>query len=185
MSFRKAKHANPLQAAGNDDDTSEKISGVKPWINGGYLVSTGIRALDDLVGGGQGLGTILTIESDNISSYSDTVLSYGIAQALSSGHRVLVITDCISSSEEISASLPYNQNVKVDSEDMCLLQQRKHQEAADTDNGASNSNLAESDICGSDAATATETGLKIAWQYEKYISKGRFWRDRCLHSDQL
>lgn len=170
MSFRRAKQNNAPHSV--DDRGATKISGIKPWINGGYLVSTGIRALDDLVGGGQGLGTVFAIESDSISSYGETILSYGIAQALSSSHRVLVITDCISSSEEISASLPYNQNFPAEAEDAKVLPPSKHKETTCTDEVAPLSDPAENSISGGDIVLRTETGLKIAWQYEKYVSKG-------------
>lgn len=174
MSFRRAKQQNAPHSTDIDDGSAKKISGVKPWINGGYLVSTGIRALDDLVGGGQGLGTVLTIESDSISSYGETILSYGIAQALSSGHRVLVITDSISSTEEISACLPYNQNFPAEPEDTKLLPPSKHEETVCNDEGASILDPAENVISVGDIAMKRETGLKIAWQYEKYLPTGQF-----------
>jgi hypothetical protein len=44
MSFRKA------QKSGATD--SQRIRGVKPWINGQFLASSGNRDLDQILGGG-------------------------------------------------------------------------------------------------------------------------------------
>jgi PAXNEB protein len=171
MSFRRAKKSAASSPLIEKADVQKNISGVKPWINGGYLVSTGNRVLDDLFGGGQGLGTVLMLESDCFSGYAQTFLSYNVAQAVSSGHSVLVITDSISSPESIASLLPYNQNVGRGSEsDDAPIQQ--------TDKNDSESHLEvsscsdESHSCNSDCKPDPASGLKIAWQYEKYVVKG-------------
>ena len=178
MSFRRAKPSNSTASAAGDSDETRKISGVKPWINGSYLVSTGNRDLDELIGGGQGLGTALMVESDSFSNYGESILSYGVAQALSSGHKVLVLTDCLCTAESFAATLPYNQNISKSSETrepkhLRPASSREYDEeqvapATVTERNPDNS----SDDTVERAKKADDSGLKIAWQYEKYVTKG-------------
>lgn len=171
MSFRRAKQSTASPLSGEEADVQKQVSGVKPWINGGYLVSTGNRVLDDLIGGGQGLGTVLMVESDSFSGYGESILSYSIAQALSSGHSVLVITDYISSPERIASLLPYNQNVGVGLESDDTLISRIDANGSES-HGEVTSSSDESTNSNSDCKSDPALGLKIAWQYEKYVVKG-------------
>lgn len=174
MSFRRAKPVTSKTSPEGDHDEIRKISGVKPWINGSYLVSSGNRKLDDLVGGGQGLGTIMMIESDCFSNYGESILSYGVAQALSSGHKVLVITDSSQSPESLVSMLPYNQNVgksiansfpkKISNHDEIVSGQIGPVTTSNSDNDRSTVPVI--------LSRPDEFGLKIAWQYEKYVVEG-------------
>ncbi|KNE70121.1 hypothetical protein AMAG_15096 [Allomyces macrogynus ATCC 38327] len=58
--------------------------------NGQVLVSTGIASLDDLLGGGQPLGTVLVLDEDVGTGYATLAMQYSLAQALVHGHHVLV-----------------------------------------------------------------------------------------------
>ncbi|KNE66763.1 hypothetical protein AMAG_11258 [Allomyces macrogynus ATCC 38327] len=58
--------------------------------NGQVLVSTGIASLDDLLGGGQPLGTVLVLDEDIGTGYATLAMQYSLAQALSHGHHVMV-----------------------------------------------------------------------------------------------
>jgi PAXNEB protein len=170
MSFRRAKQSAASSPLGEKADVQKQVSGVRPWINGGYLVSTGNRALDNLFGGGQGLGTVLMLESDCFSGYADTILSYNVAQAVSSGHSVLVITDSISSPEGIASLLPYNQNVGKGLESDTPIQTTDENDSES--HGEVSSCSDKSHSCNSDCKSDPASGLKIAWQYEKYVVKG-------------
>ena len=174
MSFKRAKKSAVKTPEGSNDSKIKKVSGVKPWLNGGYLVSTGNRALDDLVGGGQALGTMLMIESDDLSCYGETILNYGIAQALSSGHDVLVMTDYFSSPESVSSTLPYNQNI---GKGLTLTESCQMTQSNDGDKTSEDSDTPVPSSPGSNETSLrsganTESGLKIAWQYEKYMMQG-------------
>lgn len=172
MSFRRAKQSVASSPTGEKADAPKQVSGVKPWMNGGYLVSTGNRVLDDLFGGGQGLGTVLMLESDSFSGYTESLLSYNVAQAMSSGHNVLVITNSISSPEKVASLLPYNQNIGKGTEaDETPVQ--KSDENVSESHGDVSSCSDESHSCNSDCNSDPASGLKIAWQYEKYVVKGR------------
>jgi elongator complex protein 4 len=150
------------QSTGATVGTAKPV-GAKPWINGGYLVSSGNRQLDELIGGGQALGTLLFIEADCFSSYSDTFIGYGLAQALGLGHNVFLGSFDATASARIIESLPFNQNLSrtetgVDS-------------TAAPDKTGDNVKTHESS---SEPQTNDHSAahLKIAWQYQKYIKDG-------------
>ncbi|KAJ1915327.1 Elongator subunit elp4 [Mycoemilia scoparia] len=54
------------------------------------LTSTGIPSLDDVLGGGLPVGSILLVKEDRQSEYSRTVLSYFLSQGIASEHKILV-----------------------------------------------------------------------------------------------
>ncbi|KAJ2492387.1 Elongator subunit elp4 [Coemansia sp. RSA 2050] len=55
------------------------------------LVSTGVPALDDVLGGGLPVGGVLLIEQDRQTGYSNTLLSYFASQAIAAGHKLCII----------------------------------------------------------------------------------------------
>ena len=167
-SFRRAVQAEqPSSCAVAGPSTaatvgSAKPVGAKPWINGGYLVSSGNRQLDELIGGGQALGTLLFIEADCFSSYGETFIGYGLAQALSLGHNVFLGSFDDTASARIVQSLPFNQNLS----------------RAETGDVASDKDKQGGDKETHESASEPQTNdpsaahLKIAWQYQKYIKDG-------------
>lgn len=58
--------------------------------NGQLLISTGVPSLDDILGGGQPVGTIMLIKEDRATTYAQLLLKYYIAQGIASGHHVAV-----------------------------------------------------------------------------------------------
>ena len=179
MSFRRAKPSSTSPSGAGDYAEPRKAAGVKPWINGSYLVSTGNRNLDDLIGGGQGLGTALMMETDSFSNYGESLLSYGVAQALSSGHKVLVLSDSSLTAQNIALALPYNQNVGTISKVTNGQEQLLKTVSTDESDGEikegppSDGKTSDSeDKTGRADKGESGSGLKIAWQYEKYVMKG-------------
>ncbi|GAA5850294.1 hypothetical protein JCM9279_006518 [Rhodotorula babjevae] len=70
----------------------QPLSGTRPSpYNAAPLVSTGLTALDDLLGGGLPLSTSLLVEADSPTSYADLVLRYWVAQGLECAQDVLVV----------------------------------------------------------------------------------------------
>ncbi|KAJ2686863.1 Elongator subunit elp4 [Coemansia spiralis] len=55
------------------------------------LVSTGVPALDDVLGGGLPVGGVLLIEQDRQTAYSNTLLSYFASQAIAAGHKLCIV----------------------------------------------------------------------------------------------
>ncbi|XP_006864921.1 PREDICTED: elongator complex protein 4 [Chrysochloris asiatica] len=67
------------------------IAGTRPSVrNGQLLVSTGLPALDQLLGGGLAVGTVLLIEEDKYNIYSPSLFKYFLAEGILSGHTLLV-----------------------------------------------------------------------------------------------
>lgn len=67
------------------------IAGTRPSVrNGQLLVSTGLPALDQLLGGGLAVGTLLLIEEDKYNIYAPLVFKYFLAEGIINGHTLLV-----------------------------------------------------------------------------------------------
>lgn len=56
------------------------------------LTSTGIASLDDMLGGGLAMGSILLIKEDRFSQYAKLILQYAVAQGLAHSHSVSYIS---------------------------------------------------------------------------------------------
>ncbi|KAF7728843.1 Elongator subunit elp4 [Apophysomyces ossiformis] len=55
--------------------------------NGQLLISTGVPSLDDILGGGLPVGTVLLVKEDRATSYAQLLLKYFLAQGIASGHN--------------------------------------------------------------------------------------------------
>ncbi|XP_054441938.1 elongator complex protein 4 [Pteronotus mesoamericanus] len=81
------------RANGTDSGGSRLVSiaGTRPSVrNGQLLVSTGLPALDQLLGGGLAVGTVLLIEEDKYNIYSPLLFKYFLAEGIINGHTLLV-----------------------------------------------------------------------------------------------
>lgn len=78
--------------------TTIPISGTKPSpFNSLPLLSTGLAALDDLLGGGLPLSASLLIESDVATSYADLLFKFWLAQGIECKQDLLLVSsglDC-------------------------------------------------------------------------------------------
>ncbi|XP_071974683.1 elongator complex protein 4 isoform X5 [Engystomops pustulosus] len=67
------------------------IRGARPSVhNGQLLVSTGVPSLDHILGGGLAVGTLLLIEEDTYSTYSNLLLKYFLAEGVVNRHEVFI-----------------------------------------------------------------------------------------------
>uniref|UniRef100_A0A2I3GIP4 Elongator complex protein 4 n=1 Tax=Nomascus leucogenys TaxID=61853 RepID=A0A2I3GIP4_NOMLE len=81
------------RASGTNDSGPRLVSiaGTRPSVrNGQLLVSTGLPALDQLLGGGLAVGTVLLIEEDKYNIYSPLLFKYFLAEGIVNGHTLLV-----------------------------------------------------------------------------------------------
>lgn len=79
-------------------------AGCKPSIyNNQTVVSSGVAAIDFLLGGGVPLGSLVLIEEDELRTYSDLLLRYFTSEGILCGHRVVA---CVSLSEDFLRQLP-------------------------------------------------------------------------------
>ncbi|KAM8939994.1 elongator complex protein 4 isoform 2-T2 [Pelodytes ibericus] len=84
--------------AGNETSFRRKVRGKLPAIrgtrpsvhNGQLLLSSGVPSLDHILGGGLAVGTLLLIEEDMYSTYSNLLLKYFLAEGVVNGHEVYV-----------------------------------------------------------------------------------------------
>ncbi|KAF9914453.1 Elongator subunit elp4 [Lobosporangium transversale] len=60
--------------------------------NGQVLISTGIPSLDDILGGGLPLGTILLVQEDRQTSYGQLLLKYFLRQGVVAGDKCVVVS---------------------------------------------------------------------------------------------
>ena len=141
------------QGLSPSSDTSKQPSllGSKPWLNSQSLVSTGLRQLDNILGGGLALGSIFHIdEDDQFGLYSDIVMGYSIAESISTGCITLLVVHDAFDSSRILSSLPYNLSIK----------------DVDCSQSVEEIPQAPPEVL----VTEPTTELKIAWQYEKYLN---------------
>ncbi|XP_018423313.1 PREDICTED: elongator complex protein 4 isoform X2 [Nanorana parkeri] len=67
------------------------IRGTRPSVhNGQLLISSGVPSMDHILGGGLAVGTLLLIEEDTYSTYSNLLLKYFVAEGVVSGHEIFV-----------------------------------------------------------------------------------------------
>ena len=125
-------------------------SGFKPWVHNGLgIVSSGHKQFDEINGGGLVCGTIVCIELDSFTSYGETLVNYGLIEAISHQQPVLLINIDEVSVNRIISSLPLNRTVRGSDDDDNTNSERSYQREKVNDNSKQ---------------------LKIAWQYGKYLS---------------
>eukprot|EP01038_Epipyxis_sp_PR26KG_P012056 gene12056-16133_t len=144
---------------------SQRELGVKPWFHNGLnILSSGLRELDELLGGGVSLGCLIMIESDSYSNYADTILNYSIAQSIALNHMTFIVCDNKSQQSRVLSNLPYN--AQIGSLDPKSNPSNDDKESIDN-NDKSNQNQ-KFEIENNEV---NKNELKIAWQYGKYIQK--------------
>ncbi|KAH9251311.1 hypothetical protein BSLG_000789 [Batrachochytrium salamandrivorans] len=98
MSSFTSFRSNRLQPGGGDRTGRISTSSVPATRisaqNGQTLTSTGIPSLDDILGGGMPLGSLLLIKEDRFTGYAMLALKYYLAQGLASQHDVLFASAC-------------------------------------------------------------------------------------------
>jgi elongator complex protein 4 len=137
-----------------------QIQGCKNWLNNQYMVSTGLKQLDEILGGGIILGSAFYLEEDQYSSHAETLMAYSIAESICTNCKTILLVATLEDAERILSSLPFN---------LTLRHQDKEYNSELPSNSINPDN--------SDSANDTDSPkseLKIAWQYEKYLNSGPF-----------
>ncbi|XP_038620703.1 elongator complex protein 4 [Tachyglossus aculeatus] len=119
------------------------IAGTRPSVrNGQLLVSSGLPAMDQLLGGGLAVGTLLLIEEDKYHIYSHLLFKYFLAEGIVCGHTVLVAS-AEEDPEHILEELPDP------------LLENSYKKEVDEEAASGNESLKES-----------VDSMKIAWRYQ-------------------
>ncbi|KAM0789007.1 hypothetical protein ACM66B_003075 [Microbotryomycetes sp. NB124-2] len=72
--------------------TTVPIAGTRPSpYNSLTLLSTGLSALDDILGGGLPLSSSLMVQADDVTTYAEMLVKFWIAQGLESKHECIVV----------------------------------------------------------------------------------------------
>jgi elongator complex protein 4 len=90
MSFRKFKDSKVIKGT--------RIS----TLNLKVLTSTGIASLDEIIGGGIPIGTVLMLKQDRYTGYANLILKYFIAQGIAHEHQVMFVSFDTNPEEYIS-----------------------------------------------------------------------------------
>ncbi|CEG74524.1 hypothetical protein RMATCC62417_09720 [Rhizopus microsporus] len=86
--------------------------------NGQLLISTGVPSLDDILGGGQPVGTIMLIKEDRATTYAQLLLKYFIAQGIASGHHCAIASRDEDPEEMVKTLMWLSNSEKEDDEDI-------------------------------------------------------------------
>ena len=155
---------SPLDAvAPRVDVPATHVAGTRPGLHGHTLVSSGLADLDNLLGGGVPLGTVVVLGTDgdpaSAGGNACTLLRYFVAEGCASGHAGMWIHPGgggaragSGGSRSVARTLP---RVVVD---------KARAEDDDDDDGS-----ARRDANGD----ANGDGLRIAWQYRRYLRQGK------------
>ena len=123
----------------------------RPGLYGQTLVSTGVSDVDNLLGGGLPLGSVMLVghDGDGARNAGDatTLLRYFVAEGLASGHTALW--------------MPPRADARSPARTLPRLVSPDERRAADRDDD--------------DASKPAEKddGLRIAWQYRRYLQQGK------------
>lgn len=152
---------------------------MKPWTGGIHLTSVGVTELDNILGGGQPLGTCILLQEDRWTrDLAWSLLKYWCAEGVCQDHHVLLPVQGDDEDDEDfnASSLGYSADVscKDDIEDLLLSlprnlhwakQSKKEQLSPDEQGlGVLDEDEDEKD---------EDEGLEIAWQYKKSVQQER------------
>jgi hypothetical protein len=78
---RVGRGAKTAPLSGSKAPLLNSLRGVKPWTGGIYLTSVGVNDLDNLLGGGQPLGTCILLQEDRWTrDLASSLLKYWCAE---------------------------------------------------------------------------------------------------------
>uniref|UniRef100_A0A383WGU6 Elongator complex protein 4 n=1 Tax=Tetradesmus obliquus TaxID=3088 RepID=A0A383WGU6_TETOB len=131
--------------------------GTRPGLHGQVLISTGLAGLDRLLGGGLSLGSILLLLEDSNTQQHLNLMKCFMAEGICCKHSVAWVTAQQLTPESTAAFLPDQARSGGSSSSSGQAAQQASSSSSTTTAAAAGS------------AAAPDDGLKIAWQYRKYI----------------
>jgi len=150
-------------------------AGIRAWINGLYLSSSGIRSLDSLLGGGLPLGSITAMIEEGAAVGAEVGVERGMTNAtvavapfmqafmgdgIAYGQRCMLISPAPTDSQHSwLKSLPHNRTM--------ADKERK----ADDARAAQAASNTPSDDWSATSDQSVAASLHIAWRYKQYMEK--------------
>ncbi|CAJ1950332.1 unnamed protein product [Cylindrotheca closterium] len=156
------------------------LQGVKPWTGGIHLTSVGLNQLDNVLGGGQPIGTCIFLEDDRWTrDLAHSLLKYWCAEAVSQDQNLVfpVVEDSSPSPFAVSTQTTKGRNIVSDEIFRLLmaLPRNLHWVKTQEQQSASPSTIdtpsALSVLEEDDQGENFEEGLEIAWQYKKSVQE--------------
>ena len=101
--------------ADSSTPSNQPSMGFKPSVyNSLGIVSSGHAQLDEILGGGMQCGTTMLLGTDIHSNFADTLMAYGLAEALSMRQHCLILTQDPVETRALIDSLAYNRTLGTD-----------------------------------------------------------------------
>jgi len=140
----------------NESVSSRKLPrGSKPSVhNGQLLISSGLQELDEILGGGIAVGSVILLEEEIYTEHFLALLKYFLVEGLANDHVIAVIS-ADKSTGDIVRKLPRNLMYE-EALLQSTLENSKNDHVKDSDSG--------------EQSFAPKESMKIAWQYEKYLN---------------
>eukprot|EP00980_Cylindrotheca_fusiformis_P031752 scaffold26900_cov117-Cylindrotheca_fusiformis.AAC.2 len=177
-SFRRVGRGAEASSCGTKAPLLTASTGVKPWTGGIHLTSVGVTDLDNLLGGGQPLGTCMLLQEDRWNrDLSVSLLKYWCAEAISQDqHLIIPVGEEMNQPFTMPRSEPLDirKPRKREIEDLLLslprnLHWAKQEKAEHTNHQSTNLGILDED----DSDEKAEEDLEIAWQYKKSVQQER------------
>lgn len=176
--FKKAANKKSKDDSGGNlaSPGSSLLPGTKRWIEGVLFVSSGHAVIDKILGGGVPLGTSILIEEDVMTGdHARTLARLFAAEGVACGHHTVVAGgDGRKDLSEFLPDLPFN--ASRGSVDFAAVAAGLTRKIGDNAEGNVDEEGDEEIGETAEAAEVEESsedpdgdGLKIAWQYKKYL----------------
>lgn len=129
-----------------------RLSGVRPWVGGISLLSTGVSTLDKLLGGGVPRGSVVVLEEDAHATHAVSLAQAFLGAGVHCGHSTVVAgADAWLPLSHYATTVP---DVRTSASADVSEEARAGSAATTTSAPAAPAN--------------PDDGLRIAWQYRKY-----------------
>ena len=151
-----------FRRAGSSPASSSQVKGIRPWLHGEELASTGVSGLDGIFGGGIATGNTIILQEDDFKCHSNTINQCFVGEGVACGHRCLVVVPRTKKeAAEFLSGIPKEATgiTKVFVEDKKQQEEQQPKEAP-----------GELDSFSLSPSAPGGSGLNIAWQYEKYLT---------------
>ncbi|TPX42201.1 hypothetical protein SeMB42_g04399 [Synchytrium endobioticum] len=155
-SFKSFRRKSTSGTTGTTTSNANSIPGIRPYVSSvpGYMTSTGIPTLDNIIGpGGIPLGTCTVIKEDVLTGYARLLLDYVIAQGLACGHHVCHVVSTGDHGGRLDHVMGLSENHSV-------------ARSNSADSSADDTSASSAEMDETHTVSGHDEKMKIAWRYE-------------------